>query len=98
MGGHIDTVETGLLHRSGQFHRTVFQHHIFLHILIHLRTCLVVDVYIVKQCAGFQHVDHECGLLTHLVGPVLMVRLYRHHDTVSTNLCRQRTRRHQAEE
>ena len=88
MGRHVDTVEAGLLHRTCQFQRTVLQHHAFLDILVHLRASLVVDAYIINKCTRLAHLHREGGLFARRIGPVLMVRLYRHHNVVATNLSR----------
>ena len=49
VGSHVHTIEAGLLHRTGQLHRSVFKYGLFLHILIHLRPCGEVDAHIVHQ-------------------------------------------------
>ena len=87
MGRHVDPIESRHLHRTGQFKRTVFQRHAFLDILIHLRSCSIVDGHVIKQRTRLPDLYHELSLLTRFVVPVLMIRLNGYHDTVTTNLC-----------
>ena len=98
VGGHVHTVEAGLLHRTCQLRRPVFQYGLLLHVLVHLRACGEVDAHIVHQRTRLQHADSERGLLTRLVRPVLMVWLHEHLDFRAANLCRQRRERHHTED
>ena len=86
MRRHIHTVEAGLLHRARQSQGAVLQHHALLHVLIHLRTCGIVDAHVVEQRTRLEHVHRKRSLLTRLVCPVLMVGLHRHHDIITPYL------------
>ena len=98
---HVNAVETRCCHLALQRQGSVFQHHSLLfHILIHLRTRLVINGHIIQQGIRLGHTDLKRSSLSHFVTPVLVVWNHRNLNIITSYLCAngKHSRQHQQQE